>query len=165
MPENRSAEISLLISREHAENKFREAVRLFVGKGKLYSAAQLAKGIGLKDKTKPLYDFLSYPSGHPDYRPPNFGLMLSITAFLGPDFTNEWLVLTNQGAFDLPDDAMNLRRLAADNSDDNATVVRAAVDGQFDDDERSDLKVVGSRMMTRGAQLVAISAQNRRRAA
>lgn len=162
--DNRSAELSPLVSREQAENAFRDAMRLFVGAKRLYTVKQLAKGIRLPKKddgeqiTKPLYDFLSYPSGHPDHRPLHMGLQLSIIKFLGAEFTTEWLGLAGQGAFDLPDaDDPDPGALAVENSDDNATVTRAAINGEFEPHEHRDLKVVGTRMMSRGAKLVAIA--------
>ncbi len=160
MAEDQSAEFSLLIPREQAENTFSDAVGLFVGQRRQYTVAQLAKGIRLKDKkgkdtTKPIYDFLSYPSGHPDYRAPNFGLVLSITKFLGAEFTNEWIRLTEQGAFDLPDDVPDPGELARSNSYDNADLTSKAIDGTFDNDCPTKVTAIGSRMMTRGAHLVA----------
>lgn len=160
MSDNNSADLSLLVSREQAENAFRGALALFVGRSRKYSVKQLAKGIGLQrdgePHTKPLYDFLSYPSGHPDHRPLHMGLAFSITKFLGADFTNEWLRLADQGAFDLPDDEPDPGTLAADSVEDSATIARAAADRKFDDNERADLRVVGARKIMRGQQLVAL---------
>ena len=96
--------MSLLVSREQAENAFADALRLYVGKRRRYSYEDFANGIGLtKDgraHTKPLYDFLSYPAGSPDHRPLHFGITLSITKFLGCEFTNAWLALAEQRACD-----------------------------------------------------------------
>jgi hypothetical protein len=156
MPTLPSAELSQLISRERAENEFRKALSLYVGRGRRWSIEQLAKGVGCKAKA--IYDFQSYPHGHPDHRPLNFGAILSIALFLGPDFTNEWLPLANQGAFELPGDDPSPGDLAAENSEDNAAIVRAATDG-FDKSEGPNLTVVGGRMVTRGKQLVAIGSR------
>lgn len=105
MSDNSAAEFTLLVSREHAENKLADAIRLFVGARRRFSVEQLAKGIGLPPNSKgkhgkPIYDFISYPSGHPDHRPLHLGIVLSITKFLGPEFTNEWLALAEQNAAD-----------------------------------------------------------------
>lgn len=154
MAEQQSAEMCPLISRADAENAFRKALGLFVGRGRLYSVDQLAKGSRVPARL--IYCFLSYEHGHESYRRLNFGQVLSMTRFLGAEFTNEWLKLADQGAFDLPEEEPDPGELAADNCDDNATVVRAAVDGKFDQNERKDLKIVGTRMMNRGAQLVAL---------
>lgn len=159
MADDQAADFALLISREQAENEFRKALNLFVGRGKRYSVEQLAKGSGVHRRI--IDCFRSYPCGHPDYRRLNFGQVLSMASFLGADFTNEWLGLASQGAFDLPDEEPDPGAVAADNSDDNATIVRAAIDGDFGDDERKDLRAVGSRMMNRGAQLVALKPKRR----
>jgi hypothetical protein len=150
----------LLISREQAENALRDALRLFVGRHRRYSVERFTKGIGLyksdgMPNTKAIYDFISYPSSHPDHRPLHFGVILSATSFLGAEFTNEWLRLAHQGAFELPDEDPNPGDLAADNCDDSAAIVRAAKDGTFAND-RDILPAVGSRMMQRGALLVAV---------
>ena len=112
MPDTCSAELQPLISREQAENAFRDALRLFVGRGRRTSVEQLAKGIGYKAKA--IYDFTSYPPGHPDHRSLHMGIQASITAYLGADFTNEWLRLAGQMAIDLPDGPLDHERLAAD---------------------------------------------------
>lgn len=154
MPDNYSAELTPLFPREQAENALADALRLFMGKRRRYSYEQVAKGIGYKAKC--LYDFLSYPAGHPDHRPLHFGIILSLHKFLGADFTNEWIRLANQGAFELPDDEPNPGDLAADTTDDTAAIVRAAKDGKFDPKERDELPATGARLMTHGAQLIAL---------
>lgn len=152
---NQSADLEPLVSREQAENEFRKAMNLYVGRGRVYSVAQLSKGARVPERT--IECFRSYAFGHPDYRPLHIGHQLSIARFLGAEFTTEWLAVAGQGAFDLPDaDDPNPGALAVENSDDNATVTRAAIDGEFDASERPSLKVVGTRMMARGAALVAI---------
>lgn len=152
-----AADLEPLVSREQAENAFRKALRLFVGRGRLYSVAQLSKGSRVPARIIECYH--SYPLGHVDYRPLHFGHKLSIAKFLGAEFTTEWLAEVGQGAFDLPDaDDPNPGALAVENSDDNATVTRAAIDGEFDKDDRRRLKPVGHRMIERGQKLVALSA-------
>lgn len=154
MADDWSANFPLLISREQAGNKIGAALRLFVGRQRRYSVKQLANGTGVKDR---IIECAMTDAGSVDYRPLPPECLLSLIAFLGADFTNEFLHVAGQGAFDLPDEEPNPGAVAADNSDDNATVVRAAMDGVFDDNERPDLRVVGSRMVTRGSQLVALS--------
>jgi len=148
-----SANFPLLISREQAGNKIGAALRLFVGRQRRYSVKQLANGTGVKDR---IIECAMADAGSADYRPLPPECLLSLIAFLGPDFTNEFLPLAGQGAFELPDAEPDPGALAADNSDDNATVTRAAIDGKFDDSERPGLTVVGSRMVARGTQLVAL---------
>lgn len=154
MPDNLAADLLLIVSREQAENAFRKALGLYVGRGRRYSVPQLSQATGVPERS--IECFKSYTFGHPDYRPLHFGAVLSIASFLGAPFTNEWLRLAGQGAFDLPDEVPSPGDLAADSSDDSALIVRAAKDGQFDANERRDLPGVGARMMQRGAQLVAI---------
>lgn len=153
MSSDNSANFQPLVSRERIGNAQGAALRLFVGRGRRYSVKQLANGSGIKDR---VIESAMCAVDSPDYRPLSQEALASIGLFLGATFTNEWIVLMGQGAFDLPDDEPDPGNLAADNSDDNATVTRAAIDGKFDPEERRDLKVVGSRMMTRGSQLVAL---------
>lgn len=169
MSDDSSAETIPLVSREQAENAFRAAMLLFVGGKRRYSVEQLAKGIGLPKKngkqvTKPIYDFMSYPSDHPDQRPLHMGLQFSITKFLGSDFTNEWLALCTQGAFDLPEDEPDPGELAAEVSESNAKVTRMAADRNLNNDCPQELRSTGSNLMTHGAHLVAIGSRVRRRA-
>lgn len=64
--------------------------------------------------------------------------------------------IAHHGAFDLPDDEPNPGDLAADNSDDNADLTRKALDGTFEDNCPRELVGLGTRMMSRGAKLVAV---------
>lgn len=154
---NKSADLEPLVSREQAENEFRKALNLFVGRNRRYSVDQLSKGSGVPDRS--IECFRSYQHGHSDYRPLHDGHKLSIMKFLGADFTTEWLALAGQGAFNLPDaDDTPPGALAVDNADDNATLCRAAMDNTFDAHEKPVLKVVGQRMMQRGATLKAMAA-------
>jgi hypothetical protein len=154
MSEPDSAGVCALVSRDTAENAICNALRLFVGRGRRYSVKQLSNGTGVKDR---MIEGAMAHCGHSDHRPlPSFAL-LSIASFLGADFTNEWLRLAHQGAFELPEgNEPKPGDLAVDNSDDNAVVTRAAMDGVFDDEERRVLPIVGARLMARGSQLVAM---------
>lgn len=156
MADNSSANLSPLISRERCGNEINNALRLYVGRGRRYSVKQLSNATGIKDR---VIECAMCDAASVDYRPLPIEALVSIAGFLGPDFTSEWLALAGQGAFDLPDaDDTPPGALAADNSDDNATLVRAAIDGKFDDDEKPDLKVVGTRMVSRGMMLRSIAA-------
>lgn len=163
MAEATSANYSLLVSRERTANAIRHGLRLYVGRGRRYSVKELSNATGVKDR---VIECAMCDPESVDWRPLPSEALLSIAMFLGADFTNTWLLLAGQGAFDLPDDEPEPGDLAADTSEITAKVVRAAVDGQFDGDEKPALKVVGSRMMARGAQLVALGrpAPVRRRA-
>lgn len=153
MSEKPAAYFELLVSREQGRNAIRSALKLFVGRGRRYSVKQLSNGTGVPDWQ---INQAMIPGGHPDNRPLPPEALLSIMLFLGCEFTNEWLPLAGQGAFDLPDAEPDPGEIAADTSDDTATIVRAAVDRKFDGEEKPKLREVGARMMTRGAQLVAV---------
>lgn len=149
-----SANLSLLISRSETRRSIRDALRLYVGRGRRYSVKQLSNATGVPDRLieSAIVDIDSH-----DYRPLAYECLLSIALFLGSDFTSEWLKLARQSAFDLPDDDTPPGALAADTVDDAATVTRAALDGNFDDAEKPDLRVVGRRMVSRGMRLAAVA--------
>lgn len=154
MTGNHSADFHPIISRSAARERFREAIRLYVGRGKRYSVQQAAKGSGVHPRM--IESFIASVDS-PDYRKPDIEEVLSLSAFLGPEFTSEWLDLAEQGAFLLPDsDGLPPGALAADNAEDNADLTRAAMDGKFERAEKPRLHTVGVRMMTRGAKLAAI---------
>ena len=148
-----SANIEPLVSREQIGNAIRSALKLYVGRGRRYSVKQLSNGTGIKDR---VIECAMEQVGTSDWRPLPQEALASIDLFLGSDFTNERAHLTKQGAFDLPDDPIAPMDLAADNADDNAVVVRAAIDGVFDGGEAPDLKQVGARMIQRGQHLIAL---------
>jgi hypothetical protein len=151
-----SADNSLLISRSAANETFRDALRMFVGRGKRYSVKQLSNGCGIKDR---MIESFMAPVDSAEWRKPDLEEVLSIASFIGPDFTTELLEPAQQGAFWLPDaDDTPPGAMAADASEDTAKVVRAAIDGTFDATEKPELKVVGRRMMQRGASLAALAA-------
>ena len=155
MSEQDAADFEPLISREQAENAFRAALNLFIGRGRQYSTVQVAKATGVAKRK--IECFRSYTLGHPDYRPLDDGDKLSITAFLGARFTNEWLTLAGQGAFDLPDEEPDPGNVAADNSDDNADLTRKALDGTFANDCPQEMTALGTRMASRGMHLVSLA--------
>lgn len=154
MADHHSAELTALVSHEQVETAFWTALRMFVGRGRRHSADEVSKGAGVHRRTLDCYR--GYPIGHVDHRPLDQGQKFSLASYIGADLTTEWLRLIGQAAYNLPDCEPDPGAVAADNSDDNAVLVRAAVDGVFDGGERKDLKVVGSRMMNRGAQLVSL---------
>ena len=154
MTDAASANLPPLVSREQAENAIADALRLFVGRGRRYSVKQLSNATGIKDR---VIECAMCRADSLDHRPLPNSALFSIAKFLGAAFTNEWLGLSDQGAFDLPDSEPDPGALAADNSDDNAVVTRAAIDGKFDDPEKPGLKVVGARMIQRGHALLAVA--------
>jgi len=101
MSETQAAELFPIISREQSENAFRAALNLFVGRGRRYSSKEVQIGTGVSHR---LIDCCrSYPSGHPDHRPMHMGAQMSLMAFLGPEFTSEWIKLAGQVAFHKPE--------------------------------------------------------------
>lgn len=155
MTDAASAKFPLLVSRERAGNTIGDALRLFVGRGRRYSVKQLANATGVKDR---LIECAMCDAGSTDYRPLAIEGLLSIAKFLGEGFTNEWLHLSTQGAFDLPegDDGSPLR-LVAENAADNAVVTERLIDGEECAEDRKHLRPVGLRMMARGARLARVA--------
>jgi hypothetical protein len=99
--EDRSAELLPIVSREQSENAFRAALNLFIGRGRRYSSKEVQIATGVSHRI--IDCFRSYPLGHVDYRALNMGMQMSIIAFLGPDFTSEWILLAGQVAFHKPE--------------------------------------------------------------
>lgn len=155
MADHHSADFPLLVSRSAANDAIRAALRLYVGRGRRVTVKQLSNGTGVKDR---VIECAMYASDDPEHRPLRPEALLSLCMFLGATFTSEILRLTGQAAFDLPDDEPDPGQIAIENSDDNASVVRAAMDGEFCDGERAEMRVVGLRMMSRGAHLAALPA-------
>jgi hypothetical protein len=128
---------------------------MFVGRGKRYSVKQLSNGTGIADRM--IESFMAQVDST-DFRKPDVEELLTLCSFIGPEFTTEVLILAQQAAVWLPEtDGTPPGALAADNAEDNAELARRAADGSFEGDEQA-LKVVGTRMMGRGAQLVALAA-------
>lgn len=156
MPAERSADIPALVSRDRALDAVRDALRLYVGRGRRYSVKQLSNATGVKDR---VIECAMAGSDNGDCRPISLGDMLSIASFLGPDFTTEWLGLAQQAAFALPDASEPPPGIiAADAADEAADVVRAARDGKFDPAERRRLRETGKHMISTGAQLFQLRA-------
>lgn len=154
MSETFAAKYPLLVSREHGRNTIRDALRLFVGTGRRYSVKALANATGVPDWqiNQALID-----GDKTDNRPLPPEALLSLMKFLGSDFTNEWIGLSGQGAFDLPDQSEPPPgMLAADDVSDSAEIARRAADGSFDGEDRKHLRSVGQRKIERGMTLVAM---------
>lgn len=155
MADNRSADFPLLVSRSAANDAIRDALRLFVGRGRRYSVKQLSNGTGVKDRA---IECAMIDSDAPEHRRLAPEALVSICKFLGAEFTTEWLRLADQSAFDNSEGEPDPGAIAIASTDDNASVVRAAMDGEFCNDERDELRAVGLRMVARGTQLAALRA-------
>lgn len=153
MSDSQSANFPPLVSRERVGNEINSALRLFVGRGRRYSVKQLSNATGVKDR---IIECAMCDAATIDYRPLPLEALVSIACFIGPDFTSEWLALAGQGAFELPDAGDTPPgAIVADDAEDHAKLSDAARDGTFANDAAT-LKVVGTRMMSRGAQLASI---------
>lgn len=152
MIDKQSAGNSTLVSRSAARSAVRDALRLYVGRGRRYSVKQLSNGTGVPDR---LIECAIADIDSADYRPLAYECLLSISLFLGSAFTAEWLKLARQGAFDLPDEDLPPGAIAAESAEDTAIIARAAIDGEFQDHEKPGLHVVGQRMIERGQRLAA----------
>jgi len=149
----KSANNAPLVSRTAARGAFGDALRLYVGRGRRYTVKQLSNGSGVADRV--IECALCDPESH-DYRQPDMGAQLSLIQFIGPEFTTEWLKMAGQGAFWLPDlDDTPPGEMAADLSDGAAAVVRRALDGELCPEDRRQLRPVGRRLISLGAQLAA----------
>lgn len=154
MSSDNSANFQPLVSRERIGNVIGDALRLYVGRTRRYSVKQLSNGTGIKDR---VIECAMCAADSADYRPLPLEALSSISKFLGADFTNEWLALAGQGAFDLPDEnEPPPGMIAADDAEDSAEIVRRAADGEFCGDDRKALKIVGQRKIVRGMKLVAM---------
>lgn len=152
-----SAGIEPLVSRRAHFSAVSAALKLFVGRGRRFSYKEIQKGAGVPER---MIECWRHDMDHEDWREILPEQLASLQKFLGPDFTTEYLSLVaDQGAYWLPDsEDIPPGALAADSADDNATLAHMAADGKFDDKEKPDLKVVGRRMMIRGATLKALAA-------
>ncbi|MEH3121198.1 MAG: hypothetical protein PGN16_04325 [Sphingomonas phyllosphaerae] len=148
-----SAGETALISRDRYGETISAALRLFVGRGRRYSVKQLSNGTGVKDR---MIECALVEPGNCDWRALPGDALLSISRFLGAAFTNEWLHLADQGAFDLPDgEEPTPMSIAAEAAEDTATVVRMAADQKWDAAERAQLPEIGRRKIERGMQMIA----------
>jgi len=156
VPDNNSANLSLLVSRELIGNKVGKALSIYIGRGKRYTVKELMRGTGVPDR---LIECAMHPVGHVDYRHLKVEHIFSLMGFLGADFTSDLLASVEQGAFDLPDESDPPPGvLAADVATDSAEIARLAADGEFDADDRKRLAVVGRRKIERGMTLVEMAA-------
>jgi len=147
-----SAGIDPLVSRSAHFNAVAYALRLFVGRGRRFTYKEVQKGAGVPER---MIECWRLDCDHEDWREILPEQLASLQKFLGPDFTTEYLSrVADQGAFWLPDEDLPPGAIAADNAEDNAIITRAALDGKFDEDEKPDLKVVGVRLVARGAQVL-----------
>jgi transcriptional regulator with XRE-family HTH domain len=148
-----SANISLLVSRSEARQVFRDALRLYVGRGRRFSVKQLSNATGVPDRVIECM-ISNVESG--DYRAPQIEHLLSISKFLREEFATEWLAPAGLAAFDLPDmDLPPPGELVAECANDTAEVAGRAADGEFCHDDRRALLSIGHRSVKRGVEIIA----------
>jgi hypothetical protein len=148
---NKAADNDPLVSRSAADSAVRDALRLFVGRGRRYSVKQLSNASGVADRA---IECAMERIDSTDFRPLSFERLLSIASVIGPEFTTEWLKLSQQGSFWLPEtDDLPPGELAADVTEDAAHIARRAADGELCENDRHELRPVGRRMMANGARL------------
>ncbi len=154
MSDEFAANFPLLVSSGEARDGIARALRLFVGRGRRYSVKQLSNSTGVREWE---INQALIPADDPKHRPLKPECLMSISMFLGAAFINEWISPTNVGVFDLPEEGVCPGEFAADNTDDNASIVRDAIDKVWGTRTGiPDLMQIGNRMMQRGAQLIAI---------
>lgn len=105
-----SANIPLLVSRNAVREKMRDALRLYVGRGRRYSVKELSNGTGVADR---LIESAMCEVDGPDYRPLAHEALASIAKFLGAPFASHYLQLSGLGAFELMDAQIPLPKVLA----------------------------------------------------
>lgn len=103
-----SADISPIISRNAIREKLRDALRLYVGRGRRYSVKELSNGTGVADR---LIESAMCDVDSPDFRPLSQEALASITKFLGVSFASAYLELSGLGAFELMDGQIPLPKV------------------------------------------------------
>jgi hypothetical protein len=105
-----SANDSLIVSRNFARETLKDALRLYVGRGRRYSVKELSNATGVPDR---MIESAMCAVDDPDYRPLTLENLLSITSFLGTSFASHYLELTGLGAFELMDGQPPLPKVLA----------------------------------------------------
>jgi hypothetical protein len=89
-----------LVSRTAIREKIRDALRLYVGRGRRYSVKELSNATGVPDRC--IEAAMCDPDSE-DYRPLKLEDLASIGKFLGAAFVSHYLELWGLGAFELMD--------------------------------------------------------------
>ena len=93
-----SADFSLIVSRTAVREKLRDALRLYVGRGRRYSVKELSNATGVPDRC---IEAAKCDPDDPDYRPLTLENLASLSSFLGAPFASAFLELAGMGAFEL----------------------------------------------------------------
>lgn len=127
MASSASVGIDGLVTYAAAAERLSRALRLYVGRGRLYSVKELARGTAM-----PADRIEAYLAGvgTEAHRHAKLADVLSLCAFLGPEFTSDLLGLAQQGAFSLPDpDGGDLARIAPEVAEASADLTTDALRG------------------------------------
>lgn len=97
MPNNESAELIPLVSRNLAGENTARALRIFIGRGKRYSVKEASNGSGVKVR---VIECAMAGPDNTDWRALNEWQLASLMSFLGPDFITAWMKPTSFAAHD-----------------------------------------------------------------
>lgn len=97
-----------LVSRNAIREAIREALKLYVGRGRRYTVKQLSNGAGIKDR---VIECAMYEVDDLEYRPLSLEALASITKFLNAPFASAYLDLAGLGAFELADGQIPLPKV------------------------------------------------------
>jgi hypothetical protein len=100
----------LLVSRSAAREKVRDALRLYVGRGRRFSVKQLSEGAGVQARA---VEAAMAPIDDENYRPLALENLFSIATFLKAPFASHFLELCGLGAFELMDGQIPLPKVLA----------------------------------------------------
>jgi hypothetical protein len=114
-----SANNSLLVSRNAIREKLRDALRLYVGRGRRYTVKELSNATGVPDRS---IEAAKCDPDDPDYRPLTLENLASLCSVLGAPFASAFLDPCGLGAFELMDGQIPLPKVLAhaDTSEDTA---------------------------------------------
>ena len=113
-----SANFEPLVSRAAAGEKIARALRVFIGRGRKYSVREVEIGSGVPARA--IECAMVMNPDNEDWRRLSQEYLLSLQAFLGPQFTTMVIApLCQQGAYSLPD---------TDPGDEALSTMRAAID-------------------------------------
>jgi hypothetical protein len=93
-----SANDSLLVSRNSIRENLRDALRLYVGRGRRYSVKELSNGTGVPDR---MIECALCEPDDPEYRPLKLEELASLIKFLGAPFASAIMEPCGLGAFEL----------------------------------------------------------------
>jgi hypothetical protein len=95
-----SVNIPLLVSRTAVREKLRDALRLYVGRGRRYSVKELSNATGVPDRC---IEAAKCDPEDPDYRLLTLENLASLSSFLGAPFASAFLEPAGLGTFELMD--------------------------------------------------------------